>query len=1083
MKNLKKVLALVLAFAMAFTMAAGAVAFDDVQPGDDYSAAISMLSDLDVISGNGKGSYEPAKTITRAEACVLMANIMNGGKADTARFAGGSNFSDVAHGWWGESAIAYCVQNGITYGVGGGKFAPSREITDAEFVAMLTRAMGYDTAANPLSFPYGNYTAAVNNGLLDNMPYAEGSACTKGESAQIIYDALFADYARLTANLNVIHNADDHDEEGATLIEDVFGLTRASNKNDGDTDSKTEKCTQHYFVIEGYDCSEKDTTIATTELMDKDFAKDDYREFECEFDITPFVGYAVVLWGEDSHGSDDDVDTIKAIEVVDGQVAYDYDPTMADSKDNDELDVYDDLEVDNETDLNIKNGYSYKLIDWDNDGVVDYEVVTVIDYYGVTGVTSKKVKLDGPTGAIELEKDGESTVNGQTVICDLIDLEKGDIVAINKSDLCEYDHEIVWTMEIVEPVSKEVTDIEAKSDKVYFDGEFIDITNDGLDFNGAYDKYDELDEDDDTEYDLWLNENGYIIKLEVSSESYGYLLVRGQGDGETDTNERKLATIDVTYDDGTSADDVKIAKDATVPGYVKSTRVLGNDLVGRAYKYQANEDGVITKMVQVATEQVRATYAYDDEEEMLHVGQDALTERFWMDDCDVVFVVKVDTTDVATTVAWNRAAQKAEVTYTDVMQIDEYDVKVVEYTELPDIGYSKTEALGAQFDSDVDDVQMVDGVAVLGVDTFKYFDDITTTIALVTEVSYKPASEKYTVTAIIPGEEAETFTAKEGDLDPETIASLDAAELLLADDNGGADLEMLYAELEFTDGVLSAFANTDAAAVGSFDESEADYDAGRFVLIRETNAGKLVLGTVTATSNSTADVKYSVDTVGTAYELASDVAFYEIDDEVVVPGVIKGVQQKFSTLDGFVTDDIEKLDERAGYSYFNDLSFENEYQMADVVINDDGKIVMIVYYTELVDAAEYIAPEDTYEYDVQVSIPTKEENAGKLLVKIFERSVDGETGDKSEWKQIKVKKADAVLELVAKEAGKDVTDFNDPNAWLNIEFASVDVAPGTGSNYLVTALDADGNMVAIEAGDMVSVNIPGYDKVVDQILK
>ncbi|MBR3866773.1 MAG: S-layer homology domain-containing protein, partial [Butyricicoccus sp.] len=85
MKNLKKVLALVLAMALSFTMFAGAVAFDDVEIGSDYSAAISMLSDLNVISGDGKGNYNPNGTITRAEACVLIANIMNGGKADTAR--------------------------------------------------------------------------------------------------------------------------------------------------------------------------------------------------------------------------------------------------------------------------------------------------------------------------------------------------------------------------------------------------------------------------------------------------------------------------------------------------------------------------------------------------------------------------------------------------------------------------------------------------------------------------------------------------------------------------------------------------------------------------------------------------------------------------------------------------------------------------------------------------------------------------------------------------------------------------------------------------------------------------------------
>ena len=57
MKNLKKVLALVMAFAMAFTMFAGALTFSDIQPGSDYAAAVSMLSDLKVISGDGKGNY------------------------------------------------------------------------------------------------------------------------------------------------------------------------------------------------------------------------------------------------------------------------------------------------------------------------------------------------------------------------------------------------------------------------------------------------------------------------------------------------------------------------------------------------------------------------------------------------------------------------------------------------------------------------------------------------------------------------------------------------------------------------------------------------------------------------------------------------------------------------------------------------------------------------------------------------------------------------------------------------------------------------------------------------------------------
>ena len=51
MKNLKKVLALAVAFVMCFTMFAGALVFTDVPAGGDYSAAITLLSDLGVVAG------------------------------------------------------------------------------------------------------------------------------------------------------------------------------------------------------------------------------------------------------------------------------------------------------------------------------------------------------------------------------------------------------------------------------------------------------------------------------------------------------------------------------------------------------------------------------------------------------------------------------------------------------------------------------------------------------------------------------------------------------------------------------------------------------------------------------------------------------------------------------------------------------------------------------------------------------------------------------------------------------------------------------------------------------------------------
>ena len=61
MKNLKKVLAMVLAFACTFTMFASAKVYEDVQPGSEFSEAITMLSDLGIIQGKTDGKYHPGR--------------------------------------------------------------------------------------------------------------------------------------------------------------------------------------------------------------------------------------------------------------------------------------------------------------------------------------------------------------------------------------------------------------------------------------------------------------------------------------------------------------------------------------------------------------------------------------------------------------------------------------------------------------------------------------------------------------------------------------------------------------------------------------------------------------------------------------------------------------------------------------------------------------------------------------------------------------------------------------------------------------------------------------------------------------
>ena len=357
MKNLKKVLAMVLAFACTFSMFAGAKVFEDVPAGSDYSEAVTMLSDLGVIQGKDDGKYHPEDTITRAEACAMIARLMTG-DPNVSQYVGAQSFTDVAKGSWKDSAIGYCYINGIVIGVGNNKFEPDRAITDAEFITMVVRAMGYETADMKQNYPFSYMSNAQAIGLLDGTNMVASTDALRGEDAQVIYNALFTDYARGAKLVNTTHGTSV--ESYPTLAESVWGLERAAvgtwSGKDDETATLT-NCKAHTWVVVGadkdnegyilaYPIDDDTTDVYETQKDDADgVSKKGYYAYSFKYDgdASAIAGYQVELWGEGQHGeptwekSGDKVVysedwTIKAIKTVKGQTAYDYNASMADSK-------------------------------------------------------------------------------------------------------------------------------------------------------------------------------------------------------------------------------------------------------------------------------------------------------------------------------------------------------------------------------------------------------------------------------------------------------------------------------------------------------------------------------------------------------------------------------------------------------------------------------------------------------------------------------------------------------------------------------------------------------------------------------
>ena len=519
MKNLKKVLAMVLAFACTFSMFAGAKVFEDVPAGSDYSEAITMLSDLGVIQGKDDGKYHPEDTITRAEACAMIARLMTG-DPNVSQYVGAQSFTDVAKGSWKDSAIGYCYINGIVIGVGNNKFEPDRAITDAEFITMVVRAMGYETADMKQNYPYSYMSNAQAIGLLDGTNMVASTDALRGEDAQVIYNALFTDYARGAKLVNTTHGTSV--ETYPTLAESVWGLTRAAAgtwKEKDDETATLEYCKAHTWVVLGADTANEGHILAYP-ISDSDgdlYAMGKGVEavsFKYDGDASAVAGYQVELWGEGSHGEPEwnnkegkyvysDDWTIKAIKTVKGQTAYDYNASMADSKsDNGEIvlgeetldldavaanaseatakyavdlyvaNEYNETEIkkaeDVEEALNVRDGAQYKLMDWDSDGDIDWVVASQANYFKVETANSKRVTVVSMKTGTDDDFETETKSNSQTwKLDDTTDIDGVDYKFVTEEDLAEGDIvEVTYTVssdDDAELVTATITKVEAET--------------------------------------------------------------------------------------------------------------------------------------------------------------------------------------------------------------------------------------------------------------------------------------------------------------------------------------------------------------------------------------------------------------------------------------------------------------------------------------------------------------------------------------------------------------------------------------------------------------------------------------------
>ena len=148
------------------------------------------------INGYPDGSVEPEGDITREEITSILYRITNH-QYEKPFVATGDAFPDVKPGRWSAHDIEYMADKEIVYGYLDGEFKPTRNLSRAEFAALIFRFAGIEKAniKNPFTdleethWAYNEILALTNSGLIEGYPdktYKPENNITRAEVMTVI---------------------------------------------------------------------------------------------------------------------------------------------------------------------------------------------------------------------------------------------------------------------------------------------------------------------------------------------------------------------------------------------------------------------------------------------------------------------------------------------------------------------------------------------------------------------------------------------------------------------------------------------------------------------------------------------------------------------------------------------------------------------------------------------------------------------------------------------------------------------------------------------------------------------------------
>jgi len=196
-KVMKKVVNSVLASALAVSLVPAVVGAEEAAattaaPAMDpaLQKVVKRLEALKLVAGYGNGDYGVEKTITRAEFATLVARargLEQGAKLAVSQ----ANFTDVKASDWFAGFVNIASTEELVKGYTDNTFKPQNNVTYAEAVAMIIRALGYEPSVRGV-WPNNYISKASELGVAKTIT-TPNNAATRGDVFKMLDNALNID--------------------------------------------------------------------------------------------------------------------------------------------------------------------------------------------------------------------------------------------------------------------------------------------------------------------------------------------------------------------------------------------------------------------------------------------------------------------------------------------------------------------------------------------------------------------------------------------------------------------------------------------------------------------------------------------------------------------------------------------------------------------------------------------------------------------------------------------------------------------------------------------------------------------------